>query len=181
MIINSWITRILDLDRERERSLQIFPLHLCCPFYPLNESGVCKEQRTIENTAWNRSIGLCIWVILQKKLTAMFSGCMLLLFNYTINHFFWLNDNGAIRQAKFIETFDSRLITRSEWRLAQGARWFVRSWEPLIETGWMELVLASKARKAVVGSVDDTVTDRTLLDTFKFFVKVVLPNSDSFC
>ena len=48
----------------------------------------------------------------------------------------------------------------------------------------MELLLASlasKARKAVVGSVDDTVTDRTLLDTFKFFVKVVLPNSDSFC
>ena len=45
----------------------------------------------------------------------------------------------------------------------------------------MELVLASKVRKAVVGSVDDTVTDRTLLDTFKFFVKVVLPNSDSFC
>ena len=44
----------------------------------------------------------------------------------------------------------------------------------------MELVLASKVRKAVVGSVDDTVTDRTLLDTFKFFVKVV-PNSDSFC
>lgn len=48
----------------------------------------------------------------------------------------------------------------------------------------MELVLASlasKARKAVIGSVDDTVTYRTLLDTFKFFIKVVLPNSDSFC
>jgi hypothetical protein len=48
----------------------------------------------------------------------------------------------------------------------------------------MELVLAglaSKSRKAVVGSVDDTVTDRALLNTFEFFVKVVLPYSDSFC
>ena len=38
-----------------------------------------------------------------------------------------------------------------------------------------------QGEEAVVGSVDDTVTDRTLVDTFKFFVKVVLPNSDSFC
>ena len=48
----------------------------------------------------------------------------------------------------------------------------------------MELVfagLASKARKAVVDSVNDTVTDRAFLNAFKFFVKVALPYSDGFC
>lgn len=48
----------------------------------------------------------------------------------------------------------------------------------------MELVLAclaSEARKAVVGSMDDTITNRALLNTFKFFVKIALPYSNSFC
>lgn len=47
----------------------------------------------------------------------------------------------------------------------------------------MELVLAglaSKARKTVVGSVDDTVTDRALLNTFKFLVKIALPYLNCF-
>lgn len=47
----------------------------------------------------------------------------------------------------------------------------------------MELVfagLASKTRKAMVGSVDDTVTNRTLFNTFKFLVKVALPYPYSF-
>lgn len=42
----------------------------------------------------------------------------------------------------------------------------------------MELVfarLASKTRKAMVGSVDDTVTNWALLNTFEFLVKVALP------
>ena len=42
----------------------------------------------------------------------------------------------------------------------------------------MELVLASfasQAWKAMVNSVDHTVTDRTLLNTFKFLVKIALP------
>ena len=46
----------------------------------------------------------------------------------------------------------------------------------------MELVLASlasQARKAVVGSVDDTVAYRALLNTFKFLVKIALP--DPYC
>lgn len=41
--------------------------------------------------------------------------------------------------------------------------------------------LAGKARNAVVCSVDDTVTDRALLNTFKFFIEIALPNSYSFC
>lgn len=48
----------------------------------------------------------------------------------------------------------------------------------------MELVLAGLASqpwKAMVGGVDDTVTDRALLNAFKFFVKVTLPYSNSFC
>jgi hypothetical protein len=40
---------------------------------------------------------------------------------------------------------------------------------------------ASKARKAVICGVDDTVTDWTLLNAFKFFIKIALPNSNSFC
>jgi hypothetical protein len=46
----------------------------------------------------------------------------------------------------------------------------------------MEFVLAclaGEAWKAVVGCVDDTVTDRTLLNTFKFLVKIALP--DAYC
>lgn len=35
--------------------------------------------------------------------------------------------------------------------------------------------LASKARQAMVGSVDDTITDRALFNTFKFLVKIALP------
>ena len=69
-------------------------------------------------------------------------------------------------------------------RLTQWARRFVRSGKPFIEAGRMKFVfagLASEARKAVVCSVDDTVTDRTLLNTFKFFVEIVLPSSYSFC
>lgn len=48
----------------------------------------------------------------------------------------------------------------------------------------MKLVLAGlacKTRKGVVDSMDDTVTNRTLLNTFKFLVKVVFPYPDSFC
>ena len=48
----------------------------------------------------------------------------------------------------------------------------------------MELVLAGfacKTRKGVVDSMDDTVTYRTLLNTFKLLVKVVLPYPNSFC
>lgn len=48
----------------------------------------------------------------------------------------------------------------------------------------MELVLAGpawKARKAMVCSMDDTVTDRAFLHAFKFLVKVALPYLDSFC
>lgn len=47
----------------------------------------------------------------------------------------------------------------------------------------MELVLAGlagKARKAVVCSMDDAVTNRALLHAFEFFVKVALPYLDSF-
>lgn len=40
---------------------------------------------------------------------------------------------------------------------------------------------ASKTRKAVVCGVNDTVTDWALLYTFKFFIKIALPNSYSFC
>lgn len=40
---------------------------------------------------------------------------------------------------------------------------------------------ASKARKAVVCGVDDTVTDWALLNTLKFLIKIALPNSNSFC
>lgn len=42
----------------------------------------------------------------------------------------------------------------------------------------MELVLASlagKTRKTVICCMDHTVTYRTLLDTFKFLVKIALP------
>lgn len=35
--------------------------------------------------------------------------------------------------------------------------------------------LASKTRKAVIGSMNHTVTDRALLNSFKFLVKVTLP------
>lgn len=48
----------------------------------------------------------------------------------------------------------------------------------------MELVLAgfaSKSRKTVVSCMDDAVTDRALLNTFEFFVKVTLPYPNSFC
>ena len=47
----------------------------------------------------------------------------------------------------------------------------------------MELVfagLASKARKAMVHSVDHTITDGAFLNTFKFLVKIVLPYPNSF-
>ena len=40
--------------------------------------------------------------------------------------------------------------------------------------------LASKTRKTVVHSVDNTVTYRALLNTFKFLVKIALPYSYSF-
>ena len=43
----------------------------------------------------------------------------------------------------------------------------------------MELVfagLASKAWKAMIRSMDHTVTDGALLNTFKFLVKITLPN-----
>lgn len=40
--------------------------------------------------------------------------------------------------------------------------------------------LASKTRKAVVHSVDNTVTYRALLNTFKFLVKITLPYSYGF-
>lgn len=39
--------------------------------------------------------------------------------------------------------------------------------------------LASETRKAVVCSVDNTVTYRALLNTFKFLVKIALPYSYS--
>lgn len=35
--------------------------------------------------------------------------------------------------------------------------------------------LACKARKAMIHSVDYTVTDRAFLDTFKFLVKIGFP------
>lgn len=41
--------------------------------------------------------------------------------------------------------------------------------------------LARKARKTVVCGMDDTITDWALLNTFKFFIKIALPNSYSFC
>lgn len=47
----------------------------------------------------------------------------------------------------------------------------------------MELVfagLASKAWKAMIHSMDHTVTDGALLNTFKFLVKIVLPYPYSF-
>lgn len=56
----------------------------------------------------------------------------------------------------------------------------MRSGEPLVHASRMELVLASlagQAWKAVVGCVDDTVTDRALLNTFKFLVKIALPDA----
>lgn len=41
--------------------------------------------------------------------------------------------------------------------------------------------LATKTRKTVVCGVNYTVTDRALLNTFKFFIEIALPNSYSFC
>lgn len=48
----------------------------------------------------------------------------------------------------------------------------------------MELMLAGfacEAWKAMVRSMDDTVTDGALLHTFKFLVKVAFPYSYRFC
>ena len=48
----------------------------------------------------------------------------------------------------------------------------------------MELVLASlasKTGKAVVCSMDNTVTDGTFFVAFKFLVKITFPDAHSFC
>lgn len=54
----------------------------------------------------------------------------------------------------------------------------MRSREPFVEAGRMELVLAglaSKTRKAMVSCVYDTVTNWAFLHTFKLLVKIGLP------
>lgn len=72
----------------------------------------------------------------------------------------------------------------SKRSLTQWARRLVRSREPLVQASRVELMLAGLARKprnAVVGGVDDAITDWTLLDPFKLLVEVAFPSAYCLC
>lgn len=93
-------------------------------------------------------------------------------------HFFSINDEGQIGIFSAKKFGKISLSTVSEGRLAQWASWFVRGWEPLVKTSWMKFMLAGpacKTWKAVVGSVDDTITYGAFLNSFEFLVEITLP------